>query len=85
MSAEKFELPIDAPKVGEIYKHYKGDNYEVTALALHSDDDVWMVVYEPMYENPAAPLFTKTLDAWNETTEWPKGSGIIVKRFSLPS
>jgi hypothetical protein len=80
MSGEIISLPVDAPKVGDTYKHYKGDNYKVTAVALHSDEHVWMVVYEPMYENPAAPLFVKTLDGWNEEVEW---EGSVVERFSL--
>ena len=80
MLGEKFIVP-ESPKVGEVYAHYKkGDNYKVYAIALHSDDGVWMVVYEPMYENPSAPLFTKTLSSWNEEVEW---EGKMVGRFSL--
>lgn len=36
-------LPTDAPKIGEKYCHYKGDRYEVVLLALHSNDEEWMV------------------------------------------
>lgn len=61
--------PDDAPKPGEVFKHYKGDSYRVVSLALHSNDDEWMVVYEPLYENPAAPLFTRPLREWGETVE----------------
>ncbi len=85
MKGNTIPLPADAPKVGEVYKHYKGDTYKVTAIALHSDDDMWMVVYEPLYENPAAPLFTKPLSGWTDTVEWPKESGTIVRRFTLIS
>lgn len=71
-------LPADAPKPGEVFKHYKGDLYKVRDLALHSNDEEWMVVYEPMYENPAAPLFTRPLKEWRQVVEW---EGNKVERF----
>jgi hypothetical protein len=37
-------LPDDAPKSGEVYRHYKGDLYRVVLLAEHSNDEEWMVV-----------------------------------------
>lgn len=73
-------LPTDAPKVGETYRHYKSDLYRVTALALHSNDDEWMVVYEPLYANPDVPLFTRPLREWREKVEW---EGKTVERFTL--
>ncbi len=73
-------LPADAPKAGEVYWHYKqGDLYKVYALALSSNDDEWMVVYAPMYDNPAAPLFTRPLKEWREVVEW---EGQKVQRFT---
>ncbi len=63
-------LPHDAPKRGELYRHYKGDLYRIVLLAEHSNDDEWMVVYEPMYENPDAPYFTRPLREWLDTVEW---------------
>ena len=63
-------IPENAPQKGEAYKHYKGDSYRVVALALHSNNDEWMVVYEPMYENPGAALFTRPLKEWREVVEW---------------
>jgi len=72
-------IPVDAPKTGEIYAHYKtGDKYRVIDIALHSNDDEWMVVYEPMYENPAAKLFTRPCKEWREVVEW---QGQKVERF----
>lgn len=55
---------------GEIYQHYKGDKYKVFELALHSNDNEWMVVYEPLYESPDAHLFTIPLREWWEEVEW---------------
>jgi hypothetical protein len=36
-------LPINAPKIGDVYRHYKGDHYQVVERALHSNEDEWMV------------------------------------------
>lgn len=71
-------LPEGAPEVGEVYRHYKGDLYRVKLLALHSNDEEWMVVYEPLYANPDAPYFTRPLREWREVVEW-EGRG--VERF----
>ncbi len=66
MKGNVVPLPKDAPSSGEKYQHYKGDKYRVFALALHSNDDEWMVIYEPLYKNPDAPLFTRPLRQWRE-------------------
>ena len=72
-------LPDDAPRPGEQYRHYKGDLYKIVLLAEHSNDNEWMVVYEPMYENPDAPFFTRPLREWSELVEW---QGEKKKRFT---
>ena len=72
-------LPSDAPKKDEIYRHYKGDLYRVVLLAEHSNDNEWMVVYEAMYENPAAPFFARPLREWNEAVNW---QGQTKQRFA---
>ncbi len=72
-------LPDNAPTAGEIFKHYKGDQYKVVLLAEHSNDNEWMVVYEPMYPNPDVPFFTRPLREWSEIVEW---EGKQVERFS---
>ena len=73
-------LPKEYPKVGEVYKHYKGDNYEVVGLALHSNDDIWMVVYKPLYEHADAQMFTRPLDEWSEIVSH---DGEVLRRFTL--
>ncbi len=73
-------LPMDAPQIGEVYRHYKGDSYRVKLLVLHSNDDEWMVVYEPLYENPDAPYFTRPLREWQEAVQ---REGKMVARFTL--
>ncbi len=72
--------PDDNPKKGEVYEHYKhGDKYEVVGLAIHSNDDKWMVVYKPLYEDADAEMFTRPLSEWSEEVTW---EGEIRKRFS---
>lgn len=73
------ERTHNAPQVGEVYQHYKGDKYEVMGLAIHSNDDIWMVVYKPLYEHADAELFTRPLSDWNEEVEW---EGNKVTRFA---
>ena len=72
-------LPANAPKIGEVCRHYKGDLYKVFELALHSNDGEWMVVYSPQYECPDAHLFTRPLREWFEEVEW---EGKSVQRFA---
>jgi hypothetical protein len=74
------QIPDTAPKKGEVYKHYKGDSYEVVTLALHSNDDSWMVVYKPLYENPDAEMFTRLLRDWSEEVVY---QDTHVRRFTL--
>ncbi len=75
-------LPEDSPKIGEVYQHYKGDLYEVIALALHSNDEEWMVVYKPLYEIPDAPLFTRPLREWSEDVKLQTDSHTKTLRFT---
>ena len=37
------------------YRHYKGKEYEVLGMALHSETLESMVVYKPLYETPDVP------------------------------
>ncbi len=79
MKGNVVPLPAGAPEKGEVYRHYKGDSYRVVELALHSNDEEWMVMYEPLYENPDAPFFTRPLREWWQEVEW---EGKKVQRFT---
>ena len=68
------------PKNGEVYRHYKGNLYEIFSLAIHSNEDIWMVVYRPLYECALAEYFTRPLSDWREAVEWEREK---VQRFTL--
>ena len=73
-------LPDIVPHKGEKYQHYTGDMYEVVGLAIHSNDDIWMVVYKPLYEFADAEMFTRSLDEWYSDVEF---EGKVTQRFTL--
>ena len=37
------------PRPQEIYRHFKGNIYQIITLARHSEDGMKMVVYQQMY------------------------------------
>jgi hypothetical protein len=76
---DKVVVPGDAPKAGEVYRHYKGDLYEVVFLAEHNDPDELCVVYKASYHNPDFPYFTRLLKSWNEKVMY---NNVEVKRFT---
>lgn len=50
-----------------LYKHYKGNTYEVIGVAKHSEDETELVVYRPTYGDRA--LWVRPFDMFNETIE----------------
>ena len=47
------------------YRHYKGNEYEVTGIAIHSETLEPMVVYRALYSN--GELWVRPASMWNET------------------
>ncbi|MCR5137927.1 MAG: DUF1653 domain-containing protein [Oscillospiraceae bacterium] len=47
------------------YRHFKGKDYEVIAIARHSETEEPMVVYRPLYGEGG--LWTRPASMWNET------------------
>ena len=60
-------LPMPAEPRPGLYRHYKGNDYQVIGLARHSETGEWLVVYEALYGErgrwvrPAA-MFTGTVE-----------------------
>jgi len=59
-----------------IYKHYKGNLYEVLATARHSETEEWMVIYRILYGDGSQ--WVRPFDMFTETIEL---KGEKVKRF----
>ena len=60
-----------------IYRHYKGNLYEVIGMAKHSETEEEMVVYRALYGDHET--WVRPAYMWNETVEV---NGKRVKRFS---
>ena len=57
-------MELRVPKKGEIYKHFKGNLYEVLAIAMHTETEEMMVVYqdvegEATYARPIEMFISK--------------------------
>jgi len=60
-----------------IYRHYKGNLYEVLSTARDSETEEWMVVYRTLYEDKS----TVWVRAYDMFTEMVEIEGKMVKRF----
>ena len=49
------------------YRHFKGGEYEVLCVALHSETQEPMVVYRALYG--AHDVWVRPASMWNETVE----------------
>lgn len=61
-----------------IYKHYKGNMYEVLCIANHSETLEKMVVYKALYGD--GEVWVRPIGMWDETVEV---DGQLQKRFTL--
>lgn len=61
-----------------IYRHYKGNLYEVLELARHSETEEWMVIYRTLYGE--GDTWIRPLDMFVELVEL---KGKRVKRFEF--
>ena len=62
-------------KLGK-YRHFKGMEYEVIALAKHSETQEDLVVYRALYGE--GQVWVRPASMWNETVE---RDGKVFKRF----
>ena len=61
-----------------VYRHYKGNNYEVIDVAKHSETLEWMVVYRALYDD--FELWIRPLGMFFEDIEV---NGKLQKRFEF--
>lgn len=68
-----------------LYKHYKGNLYEVIGIAHHSETLEELVVYKALYDTPDfgyEAIWVRPLRMFNETVVV---DGVEVKRFEKVS
>ena len=56
-----------------IYRHFKGNRYEVIGIANHSETMEPMVVYRALYGEGG--LWVRPADMWNEIVDKPNYHG----------
>lgn len=64
--------------IGGIYRHYKGNNYKLLAIAKHSETLEEMAVYQALYGEMG--IWVRPLAMFNETIE---KDGQLIRRFQL--
>lgn len=62
-----------------IYRHYKGNEYEVLSVAKHSETLEDMIVYKALYGE--GEVWVRPLSMWNDKVRLADGSE--TKRFVL--
>lgn len=68
---------MDEIKLGK-YRHFKGGEYEVLALATHSETGEQMVVYRALYGKRG--VWVRPASMWNESVE---RDGTVYRRFTF--
>jgi len=61
-----------------IYKHYKGNLYEVLITAQHSETEEWMVVYKALYGDEG--MWVRPYEMFVERVEV---DGKLISRFEF--
>lgn len=68
---------MSTPVQGERYRHYKGNEYQVIALARHSETEEDMVIYQDIAH--PSKVWARPAAMWSEQVEW---EGKEVQRFT---
>lgn len=63
-----------------LYRHFKGNQYRVLFVALHSETQEPMVVYQALYGEHG--MWVRPASMWNERVQNPEGAdGELCRRF----
>ena len=73
----EYEKAVQTIQPGR-YRHFKGGEYEVVGIALHSESRTPMVVYRALYGDGL--LWVRPADMWNDEV---MVDGVIRKRFEI--
>jgi hypothetical protein len=69
---------------GQIYRHYKGRDYQIIAVGRsHNDPEVFLVTYLPLNPYPGYPKGTQWVRKVKEFLEEVEIEGKKVPRFKL--
>lgn len=69
-------MTVETIKKG-IYRHFKGNEYEVIGIARHSETLEEMVIYKALYGD--ADIWVRPVSMWSETVI---KDGVEYKRFT---
>jgi len=62
-----------------LWRHYKGDIYEVLTFDAKNENGCLTVIYKPCYHGAEAPMFTQPRTRWFEQVDH---GGVKVDRFT---
>ena len=72
----------EEPKVGQIYRHFKGNVYEIVAIAKHTESNERLVIYKSGNEN--ATVYARPLEMFLSEVDHEKYKDVEAKyRFTL--